>query len=47
MVENREAGWLMIVLRFPSGALKNSPVANSVTKDSKISDFKTRTIYYC
>lgn len=46
MVENREAGWLMIVLRFPSGALKNSPVANSVTKDSKISDFKTRTIYY-
>lgn len=53
MGENREAGWLIVVLRFPSGALKNSalaldqlPMANSVTKDPKISDFKVRTIYY-
>lgn len=45
MGENREAGWLIVVLRFPSGALKNSalaldqlPMANTVTKDPKITD---------
>lgn len=53
MGESREAGWLIVVLRFPSGALKTSalaldqlPMANPVTKDPQISDSQTGTIYY-
>lgn len=47
MGKSREVGWLIVVLRFPSDALKNSalaldplPMANPVTKDPKLVTFK-------